>query len=314
MHKVLFLWALSLPLVSQAGDQKTCLYINSYHKGYEWSDKIESALYKGVGDACKMTTFYLDAKRAPKEAKAHGLEAKALIEKTKPSLVVVSDDNAVAEVLKPYFKDSTVPFVFCGVNWSTKAHGLPYANATGMIEISPVKQLAQELKKVNKKIKSGIYLAGDVAADQENYQIFADFYKEEGVELKPALVKTFDDWKTAFKKASKEGFILVANNAGIEGWKDEEVAKTIAQSSKTLTATNHDYMVKYVAMGLTKIAEEQGEWAAKVAVDMLHGTSAKDIPVVVNRQWNYYLNEKLIKKLGFNVSKEMKQRAIAVGN
>ncbi|WP_320041664.1 hypothetical protein [uncultured Desulfobacter sp.] len=46
-------------------ERKKLLYINSYHKGYQWSDSIEKGL----------------------------LKAKAVIETWQPDIVVTSDDN-----------------------------------------------------------------------------------------------------------------------------------------------------------------------------------------------------------------------------
>jgi len=69
--------------------------------------------------------------------KAQALKAKNLIEKVKPDIVLTSDDNAAKFLIVPYFKDSKIPFIFSGVNWTAEKYGFPFKNVTGMIEVNP---------------------------------------------------------------------------------------------------------------------------------------------------------------------------------
>lgn len=55
-------------------------------------------------------------------------------------------------------------------------------------------------------------------------------------------------------------------------------------------------MVSYAIFGLTKIPEEQGEWAARVALYILDGANPGDIPIVSNRKWDIWVNERLLKR------------------
>jgi ABC-type uncharacterized transport system substrate-binding protein len=86
----------------------------------------------------------------------------------------------------------------------------------------------------------------------------------------------------------------------------------VRQESKTFTVTNYEWMAPYAMLAVTKLAEEQGEWAAEVAASVLAGMKISDIPVVVNRHWNLYVNPDLLKKGDFKLSQELMIRAIKV--
>ena len=127
------------PATAQAG--KKILFINSYHEGYAWSDGEEKGAKAALaGSGAELRFHRMDTKRHQEEAfrvKA-GQKAREEIEAWKPDLVIVADDPAVKYVLQQYYKGAKVPFVFCGVNWDATKYGLPYPNATGMLEVAPV--------------------------------------------------------------------------------------------------------------------------------------------------------------------------------
>jgi hypothetical protein len=58
-------------------------------------------------------------------------------------------------------------------------------------------------------------------------------------------------------------------------------------------------MMPYAVFGLAKTAVEQGEWAARTALEVLAGKKPSDIPVVRNRRRIAYLNASLAAAIGF---------------
>lgn len=62
-------------------------------------------------------------------------------------------------------------------------------------------------------------------------------------------------------------------------------------------ATN-DFMTPYALIGITRNAAEQGEYPARVALEILKGAQIGSFPIVSNKKANIYLNMKLAKKLG----------------
>jgi hypothetical protein len=89
-----------------------------------------SSFIKSLGlkeSGIELKVFRMDTKRNADEAfkKDAALKAKAEIEAFKPDVVIASDDNASKFLIEPYYKNASLPFVFCGVNWDEKCTGFP---------------------------------------------------------------------------------------------------------------------------------------------------------------------------------------------
>lgn len=294
--------------------QRKCLFINSYHKGYEWSDGIQEAALKVLRGHCSVETFYMDTKRneTPDYGKQEGLKAKAWIESKSPDVVLVSDDAAVEYVLKDHFKGSSIPFVFCGINWEASKYGLPFKNATGMIEVAPVEELVKHIREIDPKAKTAVYLSGDVLADRANYKIFSEIYEKYGITLKPAFAKTMKSWGKMFVFAQSADVVIVANYAGIRDWSPEKAKEIIQGNTKKMTVSYHEFMKSLVAFSLTKTSQEQGQWAGQVAIELLKGTKAAQIPVAVNRRWNVYVNEDVARLSHTKIPESVSRKASKV--
>jgi len=154
---------IGLQTEAQAQQLRKCLFVASYHQGYAWQDGLERGLRSVLEGKCEIRQFNMDTKRNPSPdfCRHKALEAKALIESWKPDIVIASDDNASKYLVAPYFKDAKLPFVFCGINWTAKEYGYPYSNATGMIEVFPIKQLIKQIKRIIPNAKTAVFVRGD---------------------------------------------------------------------------------------------------------------------------------------------------------
>jgi ABC-type uncharacterized transport system substrate-binding protein len=56
---------------------------------------------------------------------------------------------------------------------------------------------------------------------------------------------------------------------------------------------------------LTKVAREQGEWAARTALEILNGKKPGEIPPTKNRQTKAWINLPLAAKAGFKPGAEL---------
>lgn len=283
-------------LVKYAG--KKILYIDSYHEGYAWSDGITKGVRTVLeGTGIELKVHRMDTKRNPAEdfKKQAGLKAKAAIEEFKPDVVIVSDDNAVKYVLAEFYRDASLPFVYCGVNWNSSVYGLPYKNTAGMVEVALTNQLIDKLKQYAKGGRLG-YLSADTETERKNLENYNNLLKLNFT--KTAFAKNFAEWKTAFKKMQEETDVLIfENNAGIPDWNDEEAEKFTLENSKIPSGTVNDWIMKTVLIGYTKVPEEQGEHSAKTALKILDGANPGNIPEVTNKKGDLMLNLKVARKL-----------------
>lgn len=306
--------ALSWAGVASDASAAKCLYLSSYHKGYEWNDGVERGLDAALEGKCAVDKFYLDTKRHRDEAHAETIAraAKAHIEATRPDVVIACDDAASMHVVKPYYKDAALPIVFCGINGSVEPYGYPYSNVTGMIEISPIKPLIKSIKEILKKTRRGAYLGSDVLSQHKEFELNRQVYAKEGIVITPIFVKTMKEWEDGYKKAQRADFVVVGNNGGLDDWDQDRARRAALAHAKTLTVTNYDSMVDTAMLAVTKVAEEQGEWAAETALAILGGMIPSQIPIVPNRRWNLFVNPALLDKAGVRLPAHLMHKAVKV--
>lgn len=303
---VLFCW-----INAFAKNYPTCVYISSYHTGYEWSDGIESSLRNVLDGHCSIIQFDMDTKRNVGEAFAQqkAREAKELIEKSKPDVVITSDDNAAKFVIQQYFRDSSIPFVFCGVNWTAKEYGFPYKNVTGMIEVTPVANIFELAVSVSKG-KHGVFIGDDTLTDHKDFAHFAKYADKNKIELKKALVNTIEEWKLAYLKAQDTAdFIILGHNSAIQGWEEEDVKKFQVENSVKLVLTTYKWMLPFSMIGLVIQPEEQGRWAGETAVGILQGFPIEKISIIANRSWSTWMNPALLEHADISLSQDFIEKS-----
>jgi ABC-type uncharacterized transport system substrate-binding protein len=288
-----------------------CLFISSYHQGYAWSDGVERGLRPVLQGHCELKQFDMDAKRhkEPAEVAQKALEAKALIEVWRPDVVITADDDAAQYLIMPFYKDHTIPFVFCGINWTIEEYGFPYRNITGMVEVAPIEPLFDQAKALLPAYRRAFYLGANTSTERKNLERFQAVATRRGVQLDSSLVDTTEAWLAAFHRAQQYDFMALGSHSGINDWQDTTVLADIGKSGRPLTLTNHEWMMPFAMLGLTKVPEEQGEWAAKIALQILHGVAPSSIPIVPNRKWDIWMNPVLVETAGITLPKPLMQKA-----
>jgi ABC-type uncharacterized transport system substrate-binding protein len=288
-----------------------CLFISSYHQGYAWSDGVESGLRAVLEGRCDVRQFDMDAKRQ-KEAPAleqKAREAKALIESWQPDVVITADDEAAKYLVMPFYKNHTIPFVFCGINWTVEEYGFPYRNVTGMVEVAPVEPLFDKVEALLTNHGRGFYLGANTSTERKNLQRLQEVAARRGLRLDHRLVDTTDAWLAEFRAAQRYDFVILGSNSGINDWDDAKALGGVSRASQRLSLTNHEWMMPYAMLGLTKVPEEQGEWAAHTALAILDGVDPLSIPIVPNRKWDIWVNVSLSEAAGLHLPKPLLQKA-----
>ena len=281
---------------------KKVLYIDSYHQGYAWSDGI----VKGVKNRLKQTgvelkVIYLDTKRNTSEdfKKAAAVKARTVISNFKPDAVIAADDNASKYLIQPYFKDADLPFVFCGVNWDAKVYGYPYKNVTGMVEVSPIPILLEQLELYAKGNRIG-FIGPDILTakkEAENYR------KVFGIETLQYYAKDYQDWKKGFLKFQNDAdMLVVASDGGLYDNHKADYEDFVVKNSKIPSGTCYDFMAPVSLIGVVKVAEEQGLWAADAALQILNGTSPAKIPITTNKRAKLFINKKIGDAMGIDLA------------
>jgi ABC-type uncharacterized transport system substrate-binding protein len=305
MHKMarivlvvgLWLAAAAAPAADYSG--KRVLHVDSYHRGNTWNDKIADAVaatFAGTGVELKI--IHLDTKRNPgaEFGKAAALRAKAEIEAFKPDVVTTSDDNAARYLIVPYFKDADLPFVFCGLNWDASTYGFPFANVTGMVEVSPIPQIVKLMRQHAKGDRIG-YLTEDTHTKRKELEYHKRLF---GIAYDQVyLAKTFAEWTAMFRRAQDEvDMLVILGHAAIDDWDDDAMQKLAETETRIPTGTDFGWQMHFTMIGVGKVPEEQGKWAARAALKILDGVPPSQIPLAYNKEGQLFFNRIIAARLG----------------
>lgn len=294
-----------------SAEPRKILYVNSYHKGYKWSDDIEAGLLKALSikvlpdgsfdDSQSddvLRVFRMDTKNNTSEAfkKKAALAAKAVIEEWQPDIVLTSDDNAAKYLIAPYYKNPDIPFIFCGLNWDASGYDFNSVYITGMVEVSPVLESIALLRQYADGERIG-YIGGRVLSEEKELQYIKNILKVDFTD--GAMVTHFAEWKKKYRELQEAVDMLVwLSPYGIKGWDDEEADRFILENTRIPSAGTSDNNIRFALLGNVKIAEEQGWWLGRTALRVLEGTSPADIPITTNKESRIYLNMELANLLG----------------
>jgi ABC-type uncharacterized transport system substrate-binding protein len=288
-----------------------CLYISSYHQGYAWSDGVEQGLRNKLDGHCEIRQFNMDSKRNKNTdyIQKKAATVRRQIDDWQPDVVITSDDNAAKYVIQQFYKDSKIPFVFCGVNWTVKEYGFPYSNVTGIVEVAPLKVMLSNALKYSNNARRAVYIGANTLTEKKNLKRIQKTSQKLGIELEGILVSNMTDWKQAYIDAQQSGFVVLGNHSGIDDWQPTEIEEFAIEKAQRLVVTSHHRMMPFSSIGFTKIVHEQGDWAAQAAIEILNGKSPADIPIVANRQWDLWVNNTHLEKIGIKLPRKLLSKA-----
>lgn len=307
--RVLLYLCLILPYSCNYSGRQTIVYINSYHEGYPPSDEAMRAIREAFPEEeYNLQIRFLDAKRNPspewlsQAADSFANEISGL----KPGAVILSDDDAVKHMRSLIEKNPTIPFVFCGVNWSAQQYNLPRRNVTGMLEVLPLRQAIHELIKIYPDSWNIAILSENSLSEQNNTLLLDTLYRNLGLTPEYHLVDDFGSWKERFAMLQTTAdLIYIPTNGAIAGWDAAEAQSWVEANIKKPVFTCDDFMMPFAVFGLTKIPREQGEWASSSVKKILRGTSPEDIRFTSNSLSKKWLNQTLADKIGLIPDSEL---------
>lgn len=292
-----------------------CVYIASYAPGYEWQDQLEKSLQQQLKGQCSVDTFYMDTKKIQESEKLAqiGLKAKQFIEKKDPDIVIISDDNAVKYVLAAHYRNHDLPFVFCGINNTGKLYQLPYSNTSGMIEIAPTRVLLEQLLHSHPNQNHVVYLSTQGATAEQNVQAFHKIAISLNIKSSAYLAANQEEWRKLYKKLQEDPqihIIILGNFVAFPKWNHQTNLDWILQHNHKLSIATQKWMMPYVALGLTKSADEQGAWAGKTASAVLSGIPIHQISTVPNQLFQTWINSAIAKPVENRIPLRLLNQAI----
>ena len=287
-----------------------CDYIASYTPGYFWQAEETAAIQKTLRDVCQLNIFYMNSKAIhdPKHLQQIGQQAREFIEQYPPDVIISSDDNAMKYVIQPYFKNSTIPVVFCGINSTGKPYGLPYHNTTGMIEKlaidSELFRFAKQfsLNTFHKEKFSLAFLTIPTTTEKQNIRFLKQKFHELQINFDVVQVHSVQQWNRMFIQLNQDkthDFIILGNYQPLaRQWNPQKEQHLHLKYAKKPIFSYLKSLQPYSHLTFLKSATEQGLWAGKTAKLILQkGYQPSDIQIVPNRLFKLVYNQKMIEAL-----------------
>ena len=294
-------------------ETKKVFILNSYHQGYGSSDDIMEGILENLDTAAyEYTIFYMDTKRkSVEEYESIAENALQNIEAYQPDIILATDDNAIKYVIEPHFKGKEIPVLFAGVNWSAEPYGLPTENITGMLEIIPVGTALDTLLKYYPQAKTIAVLSEKSNSAYKDTVNLQPFFGQRNLQSSYFFSPDFEAWQKDFMQVNQNfDLVYFSTNGAIANWQEKEAKQFVEEHISTMMFTCDDFMMPYVVFGLTKIAREQGEWLATTANKILaRELTIAEVEMTRNRQAQLWLNNDLARKIDFQPSEELKEKA-----
>ena len=239
-------------------------------------------------------------------------EAHIIIQNWKPDIIIATDDNANKYLIAKYYKDSSIPVVFCELNWTAKEYGYPCSNITGIIEIYPINHIIKLLKTLNKNISNGIIIHPDRLSSRKNANRVEELIKAKDIPVTRIEISSMLDFESEFIKAQNSDFLIFVNPVTIDNWDHNRAIEIVNKHSDVLSIATHKWIIPYAMLAITNSPEEQGEYAANPALKILEGTKPDQIPIISNRKWDIYINKRLLDKAGIELPQNITHSAIHI--
>lgn len=312
---MIFLFVMCIFLILHNVNKPRLLILHSYYKDYSWVTDQNKGMQRILKDKVSyiVKEHYLDTKRKPysEYMERAGREARELIKRWQPDLIIACDDDAQQLVATYFINDPQIKIVYTGIQGNPSQYGYDNAsNVTGIVEKISVKGIKETLRELNKnrevKLTKIFHLS-----DKSTYSAFVSkeiiFFNWKPFELvNSAEYETFEDWKNAIAQANNEAdMLLITNYHTIRRSADDnsivparEIIEWTEANSNLPGIGAWGFYVEDGGMLAVAVSPfEQGEVAAQIAVDVLEGKKRiQTLSPQTGKQYMLYMREDKLKE------------------
>lgn len=271
------------------GQAHRVLVLNSYHKGFEWTDRTVAGLedtLAGMPAPVELMYEYFDTKRHSPNVVLPSIFA-LLKQKyhQRVDVVVATDNNALRFILQ--YRNQlfpNVPVVFSGVSSFDDPAVSGLQGMTGVMENSDVAGTVRLMRQLHPQLKT-LVLLGDNSADAVYRTAAArQALKEQGLDV-GLTVQSWLGKREGPLENNATTAVLLLTSAEFSNVTEEDnfatLVRRVLQHNNLPVYSLWDYNIKDgVVGGLVASGYSQGQQAGRLVRQILQGVPAEKLPVV----------------------------------
>lgn len=314
-HFFLLIGIAAIPACLCAAPFHRVLVLNSYHQGLQWTDNIVEGIEKTFAREADvpidLQIEYLDGKHFSDEASLD-LMASFLIHRYGKRLfdvVVISDDLALKFIIK-YGRDlfGDTPVVFCGVNDFHDEMLQGRTNITGVTESFDVLGTLRAAMKLQPRASRILIVNDATITGQANRAVIERLAPQIP---KPYEIEFLQDYSMPELQArlgtldTDSIVLLMTFNRDRTGkvFNYDASVKLVTMASKAPVYGVWDFFLgRGIVGGMVTSGFDQGQTAARMALNILAGVPVSQIPVVRQSPNRYIFDYNQLKRFRFSVS------------
>jgi len=297
----------SAPPPQPVDQNKHVLVINSYHKGYQWTDNtlagIESVLKDGKRNI-ELHIEFMDSKRVVDKNHFHRLFLyyRSKFDQVKLDLIIVSDNDAFNFVLR--YRDALfpkIPIVFSGVNLLNEMLQQKMPLLTGVVEGYDIKATMDMALKLHPNVKEIVAVNNGTPIGAVKKQLFSDALAATGKNLIATIIDdpNLEDFERLLKEKGKEVVVMLLGSFKEKGGATvpiEVSTPILARYDVPLYGLIESYLDYGIVGGKLISGYHQGVLAAQMGLKVLQGEPIDRIPIE-RKSPNIYMfdNNQLVK-------------------
>jgi two-component system cell cycle sensor histidine kinase/response regulator CckA len=308
---------------SRADERKQrVLFLNSYHRGYKWSDDILDAFEKelrGRGNSVDLFVEYLDARRFPLDQKASAEALRAKYEHTRIDAIAASDDDALAllasqrERLFP-----TTPVVFCGVRYPDELLPPEHGGFTGVTEDLSLTDTVRLIPRFHPHVRK-LFVVTDnsTAGVSQNREARAALDDFPGLEVSylDGRDLSMDELLARVRSLPSGAALLpitwLRDRTGETFEHDDSYRRVCAASPVPVYGTGDVLLGRGIVGGRLSAGSTQGRVVARMVESILAGASPDGIPIVREGQNEFMFDYLQLRRWGIPLS-ALPERSVVV--
>ncbi len=307
--KLSFIIALTVTgLIYNQEKQKSVLILNSYHEGFKWTDDINQSIRNGFrqsGLNYNLYVEYMDTKRIFKNDYLDLLE-NLYTEKystNKPDIIICSDNDALDFLTSRNERIFTgIPVVFCGINNFEPAMLRGLTNITGISEDADIMTNIKLIEQIHPDVKTIIFIADITVTGQIVIKSFRNIMEANFPHLKYRVISStsfgelFNNLKSLEKTEIPLLSVFFTDTLG-NTMEFDDLAYYVSKNSERPVYALWNFHLGYgIAGGYLTDGTSMGNEAVKIAIEILKGRNAQDIPVVYNLPQKYMFDYNVLRQ------------------